>query len=713
MKRPHLAGDKEGHTVLLSQVRMQDARPSPWDYCLVFPLPEIGSKERAITQVMAATYLEQVFRGAKYDFLPTGRTLWGRVQSLGAIDYSEFLDLLRKTCVEVISVKCGLSTRQFTSRDKDEIYVKIVADENDLKLQADKQNYRMKLDASIDSKTTFAAHAPYDRDFNKVFQMYDSHHGKTMFRSLDRIRLVESILTSLINLQMLSHYKLCRGVFPLHDMDGLSSLRAQWGNLSLRTLFKRQPVDEIRNYFGEKIGLYYSWLGFYRRWLVLPSIIGFAFFIVQVLKTAHFKEMNFAFCIIIALWGTLFLEFWKRHQSELAIRWGMEEFEQEETIRPAFEGTPRISPVTDKPEKFYSPTKRRVKQVFSMTVALIMVGCVIGSVGGIMIYKNKDRTAADFATRQKIGALVNAIQIKVFNVIYGHLAVWLTNWENHQTDTAYEDSLIYKTFLFQFVNSYNSLLYIAFLKRLVEEQCQEGDCLMELTIQLGILFGISLALNLVEIILPSLSDWWSTRQEDKKIAKLQAAGMQVRTRMTQCEEQMKLAAYPGPYRDYLKLIVQFGYVTLFCAAFPLAPLLALIVNLLEIRFGALLLCKLTRRPFPYGAQDIGSWQMILEVMTVAGVMVNIGIAVRTSDTFAGASPLVQLAIFLCIEHLVLILKYVISSAIPDVPTVVKVAQARHKILVDRIFHQAAIVEKDDSEAAVAEAIDQTVYDDDF
>ena len=36
--------------------------------------------------------------------------------------------------------------------------------------------------------------------------------------------------------------------------------------------------------------------------------------------------------------------------------------------------------------------------------------------------------------------------------------------ENHRTDTEYEDNLIAKTFMFQFVNSYASLIYIAFIK---------------------------------------------------------------------------------------------------------------------------------------------------------------------------------------------------------------------------------------------------------
>ena len=48
--------------------------------------------------------------------------------------------------------------------------------------------------------------------------------------------------------------------------------------------------------------------------------------------------------------------------------------------------------------------------------------------------------------------------------LYTGIARDLNNWENHRTNTAYDNQLIVKTFLFQFVNSYFSLFYIAFVK---------------------------------------------------------------------------------------------------------------------------------------------------------------------------------------------------------------------------------------------------------
>ena len=42
----------------------------------------------------------------------------------------------------------------------------------------------------------------------------------------------------------------------------------------------------------------------------------------------------------------------------------------------------------------------------------------------------------------------------------------------------------------------------------------------------------------------------------------------------------------GLLDEYLELAIQYGFITLFVAAFPLAPLFALINNILEIRLDA-------------------------------------------------------------------------------------------------------------------------------
>lgn len=52
-------------------------------------------------------------------------------------------------------------------------------------------------------------------------------------------------------------------------------------------------------------------------------------------------------------------------------------------------------------------------------------------------------------------------------------------------------------------------------------------------------------------------------------------------------------------------VVQFSFTTIFVAAFPLAPLLALINNIFEIRLDAIKMVRLERRHVPRKTNDIG------------------------------------------------------------------------------------------------------------
>ena len=40
------------------------------------------------------------------------------------------------------------------------------------------------------------------------------------------------------------------------------------------TWFKKQPLWLIKRYFGDKVGLYFAWLGFYTTMLIPPAIAG-------------------------------------------------------------------------------------------------------------------------------------------------------------------------------------------------------------------------------------------------------------------------------------------------------------------------------------------------------------------------------------------------------------------------------------------------------
>lgn len=73
-------------------------------------------------------------------------------------------------------------------------------------------------------------------------------------------------------------------------------------------------------------------------------------------------------------------------------------------------------------------------------------------------------------------------------------------------------------------------------------------------------------------------------------------------------------------------MVQFGFITLFVASFPLAPLLALFNNILEIRVDAWKFTTQFRRPVASKARNIGAWLEILNAVAVLSVVTNVSSA---------------------------------------------------------------------------------------
>ena len=82
--------------------------------------------------------------------------------------------------------------------------------------------------------------------------------------------------------------------------------------------------------------------------------------------------------------------------------------------------------------------------------------------------------------------------------------------------------------------------------------------------------------------------------------------------------------------------MQLGFVMMFVAAFPLAPLFAFVNGILEIRVDAINFIRDQRRPMPNMAEDIGAWYTILEALSSFSVLVNAFVMAFTSDFIAKA-----------------------------------------------------------------------------
>uniref|UniRef100_A0A4W6EYE4 Anoctamin n=1 Tax=Lates calcarifer TaxID=8187 RepID=A0A4W6EYE4_LATCA len=551
---------------------------------------------------------------------------------------------------------------------------------------------------------------------NKLHRFLGSDNEETFFKTTQRHQVLYEILARTpygsvkqgeVGIDRLLTEQVLAAAYPLHE---LPTPPVPPESLSLRQILYRywaqwscwrryQPLDHIREYFGEKIALYFAWLGFYTGWLLPAAVVGtviflFGFWLMStdvpvkevcnsggtfvmcplcdICPDWNYSSICFSykagilfdnggtvfFSIFMSLWAVTFLEYWKRTSSVLTHRWDCSDFqEMEERPRPEFTAMAPMTmrnPVTGAEEPYFPENKRfnriltgcmviivMLTGVFIFLIAIILYRTIIG----ILIYKSNS-IFSNLAGRvaSLTGSVLNLLVILMLSKVYTALAHILTRWEMHRTQTKYEDMFVLKVFIFQFVNFYSSPVYIAFFKgRFVgypgkyntlfgvrNEDCGAGGCLIELAQELlVIMVGKQLKLKV----------WWRNRRLSPHLKEVKEENGEKAQREEQVEDEeifpwetdYQLLVCGGLFDEYLEMVIQFGFITIFVAACPLAPLFALMNNWIEIRLDAQKFVTEYRRPVVERAQGIGIWLPILQFITHMAVLSNAFLIAFTSS----------------------------------------------------------------------------------
>ncbi|KAM9230725.1 anoctamin-6 isoform 1-T1 [Dugong dugon] len=565
--------------------------------------------------------------------------------------------------------------------------------------------------------------APFEKDRMNDFYIHDrdaffnpATRSRIVYFILCRIKYQVTDSVSKFGIKKLVSSGIYKAAFPLHDCQFNHQsedpscpnerylLYREWAHP--RSLYKKQPLDLIRKYYGEKIGIYFAWLGYYTQMLLLAAVVGVACFLYgyynqdnctwskevcnpdiggniimcpQCDRLCPFWKLNITcesskklcifdsfgtlvFAVFMGVWVTLFLEFWKRRQAELEYEWDTVELQQEEQPRPEYEARCThvvINEITQEEERVpFTTWGKCVRVALCASAVLFWILLIIASVIGIIVYRlsvfivfsaqlpkhfNGTDPIQKYLTPQTAtsitASIISFIIIMILNTIYEKVAIMITNFELPRTQTDYENSLTMKMFLFQFVNYYSSCFYIAFFKgkfvgypgdpvywlgKYRNEECEPGGCLLELTTQLTIIMGgKAIWNNIQEVLLPWIKNL--IRRYHR------VSGSEKITPRWEQDYHLQPMGKLGLFYEYLEMIIQFGFVTLFVASFPLAPLLALVNNILEIRVDAWKMTTQYRRMVPQKAQDIGAWQPIMQGIAILAVVTNAMIIAFTSD----------------------------------------------------------------------------------
>lgn len=304
-------------------------------------------------------------------------------------------------------------------------------------------------------------------------------------------------------------------------------------------------------------------------------------------------------------------------------------------------------------------------------------------------------------------AILGVVLVQVLHAMYSPVAVILNNRENHQTNTDYDDNLIVKQWLFNFVNIFSRLFYYAFVRQDHGELFDSrnfivtciGSCSTDLFIQVTFQFFADTFTGRVnEYLLPWFQKIYNEISAKKRAKRFtvhplqrgKSGSLDNIKKLPQYYTDEKLPPAEGADADYLQKIVQFAVLTGFSVVFPLAPLFSLLSNSIEIHTDVYKYIALHQRAPPIQAQDIGTWYAILKFHSVLAVSVNAGIIIFCFETFNDTflipfwSPAsyttVKLAYFVLWHIVIHGFNFIIAYVVPDVPEIVRVAFKRQGYL---------------------------------
>ncbi|KAK1931660.1 Anoctamin-10 [Phytophthora citrophthora] len=549
----------------------------------------------------------------------------------------------------------------------------------------------------------------YNASFPELFES---------FRSLQRQQVILSIIQRKINLQKHLKNGNIKAIFPLHDAMGCRNIIRHWGctdsnerifqpfaGNSLEQFFLERKSHQyemlwpLLTYFGEKHAFYYAFMTFYTVWLLPIALIGVACQFLWLANDVSFVSPLFA--IVVSIWATLMVERWKRKRSEIQRKFGhFRRNRSEET--PGFYGdfqveTSLLRAKTSVDVNF--PRALQLARIYAGLPLLMTMGVAVV----VVFVAVKTNTASVAVVHNampwlptrlvpNVVPLLNAISMLLLDNWYTRLARALTTWENHRTVWEFESNLATKLFWFKFLNAFISLFWIAFID-------QNAVALRK---QLLIIMGIRQLWNSIKRdVLPMLhvryrwrsagfrfrsattSHFWSLATHEWYDAELAVESQERHPPppMVLVQELM----YPHDFLmgKQMEVVLQFGYVTMFVSVLPVAPVFALLSNVVAMRLDVLSCTQAKRRPPFESETEVSTFLNILEFMSFAAVAVNCAVLFFTTrsefeslmkvtfsswneetiDTTNGYVK--ELWILLGIEHVVLGAKALLSLVIDD------------------------------------------------
>ncbi|KAI9050372.1 hypothetical protein LZ554_005537 [Drepanopeziza brunnea f. sp. 'monogermtubi'] len=537
-------------------------------------------------------------------------------------------------------------------------------------------------------------------------------------------------------------WKRVESIFALHD----HAFNKAWlKDIASKTFLDASDLVRIKDKFGEKIAFYFSFLQSYFLFLTFPAGFGFCAWLLL-------PKFSPIYAVVNALWTIVFVEYWKKQETDLAVQWGVRGVSKIQRKRPAFQHENIVrDPITGEDVKIYSPVKRLSKQLLQVPFAIgaaLILGSLIATCFGIEIFISE---VYDGPFKTYLVFLPTVILTTVMPALSAFLtgfASQLTNIENYETQDAYEAAMVSKIFILNFITSYlpiilTAFVYVPFAQIIVpyldvfqlavrpfaenEKQMSapkvgfqiNPDRLKKQVIYFT--FTAQVVSFALEVIVP-----FAKRKVFHKVKEVQADRAAKRGEdpgastedhpeeaefLARVRNEAELDAYDVT-TDFREMIVQFGYLSLFSVVWPLTGCSFFVNNWIELRGDATKIALGSQRPVPWRGDSIGPWLDALGFLAWLGSLTSAALVYLFSGNGLGPSGTpwdikvwgLLLAVFFS-EHIYLAVQLGVRKAISkfDSPGLQKERAERYlvrkKYLEESIGHEQADAAATDGIAA--------------
>ncbi|KAI6090182.1 DUF590-domain-containing protein [Hypoxylon rubiginosum] len=485
-------------------------------------------------------------------------------------------------------------------------------------------------------------------------------------------------------------WKYVTSIFPLHDHGFNRRWIKQW---STKYYINDQDLDQIRDRFGESVAFYFAFVQSYFAFLVFPASFGLGAWIIL-------GRYSWFYALVTSLWSIVFFEWWQKKEADLAVQWGVRGVSRIQHPRTEFKWEHEAAdPVTGEAVKVYPPTKRLQTQLLQIPFAmgcLAILGALYVFCFSIEIFLGEIYNGPLKSYLTFTPTIILTGVLPTLSTILGNFAEKLTVMENYDTNDAHHASLVRKIFIINFITSYTPLflsafVYMPFGNLLVPYLDIWKATAVKFTSEKAIstqgfhinpdrlkkqMIYFTVTAQIVnfalEVVVP-----YAKRMVFNEVEKAQTKGKAVAVNdvpeehafLERVRNEAKLDIYDVT-SDYREMIVQFGYLSLFSAIWPLTPLAFLINNWVELRSDAMKIAVSSQRPIPWRADSIGPWLNALGFLSWFGSLVSSAIVYLFSGDSEGPggdpSNIVGWGLLLSIllsEHLYLAAQWTVRYAL--------------------------------------------------